>query len=125
MRGEHLPGLIPALAVLALAASAAASEVTWQDRRPDTVQATVSYADLDLRSAAGREALGRRIRDVAHRLCWQVWDTPRLADFSTCLTAALDDARQQVRQAEMAAKTGRLSGNGADIRVRAPTGFDG
>jgi UrcA family protein len=122
MRGEQLLGLIPALAVLDFAAPTAASPVTGPDLWPDTVQVAVSYADLDLRSAAGREALGRRIRDAAHRACWQVWNTPRLDDLSTCLNGALDDARWQVRQAERAARSGgsaaaKASPDAADKRT--------
>jgi UrcA family protein len=55
------------LTLAALAAAATATPVIAQSAAPDVVR--VSYADLDLRSGAGRAAFNRRIAQAVHDAC--------------------------------------------------------
>jgi UrcA family protein len=69
----------------------------------------VSYADLDLTTAAGVEALQKRVRDTATSTCKEIKiDVP--AEGSTvdkCIKDAIDGAAPQITAAVEAAKKGK------------------
>jgi UrcA family protein len=79
-------------ALASLTAPAAASEITVQ---PETVTVRVSYADLNLASAAGRARLDRRIAGAAREICGSYFSNDlRLgALVSACRADAIASAR--------------------------------
>lgn len=64
-------------------------------------QASVSYADLDLRNPAGVAALRDRVRAAAARLClsYRGGDLEERMARQTCFHTAIESARGQVEQA--------------------------
>jgi UrcA family protein len=68
--------------------------------------ATVNYADLDLESTAGIEALYARIRSAAKRVCGttEFLDLAARADMSACRSAAVDEAVAAVGNEALAAR---------------------
>jgi UrcA family protein len=68
--------------------------------------ATVNYADLDLESAAGVEALYARIRSAAKKVCGtaEIRDIAARADMSACRSAAMDKAVAAVGNEALAAR---------------------
>ena len=82
-----------AAAVLMTAGSAHAQ----QARDIDTVR--VSYADLDLASAAGRSALERRVTNAVRRVCPDrplPQETTKLRLYKACQEKAWDGVRPQM-----------------------------
>jgi UrcA family protein len=73
-----------------------------------SIRSRVSYADLDLTTAAGVEALQKRVRDTATSTCKEIKvDVP--AEGSTvdkCIKEAIDGAAPQIDAAVAAAKKG-------------------
>ena len=65
----------------------------------------VSYADLNLATAAGRDRLDQRVRQAANQLCVDnaVRDIDRALAGRTCVSDAISSADAQVR---MAGKSG-------------------
>lgn len=61
--------------------------------------AVVSFADLNLQSTAGRQALDRRVRHAADDLCFEAghFDLDRLSETRECYRAALSSAQLQIR----------------------------
>jgi UrcA family protein len=99
----RLSGILLALAPLAFVPSASAQtdkeEITVTGRRgtaPDSVRtlsAVVSYADLDLGTAAGKDRLRQRITLTARYLCETLGDTGASAGPATsCQDDASRDA---------------------------------
>jgi UrcA family protein len=74
-----------------------------------SIRSRVSYADLDLTTAAGVEALQKRVRDTATSTCKEIKiDVP--AEGSTvdkCIKDAIDGAAPQITAAVEAAKKGK------------------
>lgn len=74
-----------------------------------SIRSRVSYADLDLTTAAGVEALQKRVRDTATSTCKEIKiDVP--AEGSTvdkCIKEAIDGAAPQITAAVEAAKKGK------------------
>jgi UrcA family protein len=74
-----------------------------------SIRSRVSYADLDLTTAAGVEALQKRVRDTATSTCKEIKvDVP--AEGSTvekCIKEAIDGAAPQIDAAVAAAKQGK------------------
>jgi UrcA family protein len=74
-----------------------------------SIRSRVSYADLDLTTAAGVEALQKRVRDTATSTCKEIKvDVP--AEGSTvdkCIKEAIDGAAPQIDAAVAAAKKGK------------------
>jgi UrcA family protein len=64
-------GAALAAVAMALGGLAGARPTTPRDSAPDILSATVSYADLDLRTEAGRRELDRRIDAAVLRLSGQ------------------------------------------------------
>ncbi|UAJ09765.1 UrcA family protein [Polymorphobacter megasporae] len=98
MSNSFARSLIAAASVLtctvavAPAAAAISPEIVVQ-------QKTVSYADLDLSSAAGRDTLDHRLRSAANSVCL---DASAPIATKACRSAALVDARimmQRIRSA--------------------------
>lgn len=87
---------IPALAALSLATSAHASEL-------DRVSVKVSYADLDLTSAAGAATLHRRIEAAADKACSRAWisESRSSAGWKKCHADALEGAARQIAEAKL------------------------
>jgi UrcA family protein len=72
------------------------------DGQPDRLSQAVSYADLDLSTWSGREALRHRIRDTARSLCEALNEpTTRASDplTSSCMDQAIRGAERQMRVA--------------------------
>lgn len=71
-----------------------------------SIRSRVSYADLDLTTAAGVEALTKRVKDTASSTCKEIKvDVP--AEGSTvdkCIKEAIDGATPQINAAIEAAK---------------------
>ena len=74
-----------------------------------SIRSRVSYADLDLATPAGMQALEKRVRDTAVSTCKEIKvDVP--AEGSTvdkCIKAAVDGATPQINAAVEAAKKAR------------------
>ena len=74
-----------------------------------SIRSRVSYADLDLTTAAGLEALQKRVKDTATSTCKEIKvDVP--AEGSTvekCIKEAVDGAAPQIAAAVEAAKKGK------------------
>ena len=88
--------LVLAAAAAAMASGAAAK--TGDAPNTETVSETISYADLNLATPAGRKALEGRIGRAADRVCARS-GADRLADsadFRTCRSKARDEAMEQV-----------------------------
>jgi UrcA family protein len=88
------------LAALTLAAAApAAPPIVVEGETQPT--ATISYADLDLGTAAGRARLDSRIRRAAKQLCLDegVRDLADRLNQKACLNFAVASARPQIEQA--------------------------
>jgi UrcA family protein len=103
---------ITGIAALTLAAAApAAPPIVVEGQQQPT--ATVSYADLDLGSAAGRARLDNRIRQAAKRLCIddRVRDLADRLDQKSCLSFAVASARPQIEQAIVTAGRSPLPGS--------------
>ena len=93
---------IPALAVLIVAASPAAAE-------PASV--TVSYADLNLRTSAGKMVLDRRIAQAVRAVCGDVPAADLVAahEARVCAAAAHADAITKVGVAVARASDVRIA----------------
>lgn len=103
---------ITGLAALILAATAsAAPPIVVEGQQQPT--ATVSYADLDLDTAAGRARLDSRIRRAAKSLCLDeaVRDLADRLDQKACLSFAVASARPQIEQAVVIASRSPLPGS--------------
>ena len=103
---------IAGLAFLTVAAAApAAPPIVVEGEAQPT--ATVSYADLDLGTAAGRSRLDSRIRRAAKHLCLDegVRDLADRLDQKSCLNFAVASARPQIEQAVVMAGRSPLSGS--------------
>lgn len=74
-----------------------------------SIRSRVSYADLDLRTAAGVDALKKRVSDTATSTCKEIKvEVP--AEGSTvekCIKEAIDGAAPQIAAAVEAAKKGK------------------
>ncbi len=102
---------ITGLAALTLAAAAsAAPPIVVEGQQQPT--ATVSYADLDLGTAAGRARLDSRIRRAAKHLCLDegVRDLADRLEQKSCLNFAVASARPQIEQAVVMAGRSPLPG---------------
>lgn len=112
-----------ALALLAgLAAASAAAEppVIVEGRaQPDSI--VVSYADLNIGSAAGRATLEGRVRGAARTLCLSHVVEPLdvTLDRRRCYRGAIADAGRQIDQAVTRLNGTRLAGN-TSIQVAMP-----
>ena len=75
--------------------------------------ATVSYADLDLGTDAGRARLDSRIRRAAKQLCLDegVRDLADRLDQKSCMNFAVASARPQIEQAVVMAGRSPLPGS--------------
>lgn len=101
--------VIASATTLALATPAGAAQAPIEVVAPSV---TVSYADLDLRTAAGRQALDDRARQAARQLC-----QPDLAGVTverlerrTCYRAAIAGAARQADVAAIAFAENRAFG---------------
>jgi len=87
-----------AFATAGLAATAAAPAFAAPEPGPRTAQ--VSFADLDLGTAAGQRTLDKRIEKAARSVCRQVsvQTGTRIMDqdATNCLARARADAKQQI-----------------------------
>lgn len=83
---------------LAVSAPAYAQQPITVEANPPTV--TVSFADLNLHSAAGQTRLQSRVRDAAETLCMDrsVRDIGRTAAGLNCLGRAIASAQPQVER---------------------------
>jgi UrcA family protein len=92
--------LASALALTGLMATTAAAQtrVVVEGNAP---AAQVSYADLNLETAAGLKALNGRVREAADRLCLDhdVRDMARSMLGHACRQIALESAQSQIRRA--------------------------
>ena len=84
-----------------LCGSAAAEPPMIVEAQPNVRQASVPYADLNLSSVKGREALEARVRRAAAQLCIppgteQLWFK---MEGKRCFNEALAGARPQIEQA--------------------------
>jgi UrcA family protein len=95
---------------LAAAAPAAPPIVVEGEAQPT---ATISYADLDLGTAAGRARLDSRIRRAAKHLCLDegVRDLADRLNQKACLNFAVAGARPQIEQAIVMAGRSPLPGS--------------
>lgn len=88
------------LSLLALPAPVAARDTTVVEGRVASVR--VSYADLDLATPAGLDALDGRMRRAAKKLCRDTGMSDILPVQRACTHNALYDARPQVERARQA-----------------------
>ncbi len=82
-----------------VAATAPANAATVEGAARDTVTRSrvVSYADLDVGTRYGRQALDRRVKAAAHVVCATGGvDAQAIIDESRCVRAALDAVKPQV-----------------------------
>lgn len=88
------------IAFAAFAASTSAAAQTPILVEADVPTATISYADLNLQSSAGRTNLERRVRQAAEMLCLDrnVRDVHRTAMGYTCVGHAMASAKPQIDQ---------------------------
>jgi UrcA family protein len=72
------------------------------------VQKAVSYADLNLASAAGAKSFEARIRNAAKQVCGvgTARELPAAAAADRCYEAAINDASTKMQQAISSARTG-------------------
>jgi UrcA family protein len=106
--------LVQIASVIALtfaAGAAAAPPIVVEGEQQPT--ASVSYADLDLGTAAGRARLDSRIRRAAKHLCLDegVRDLADRLDQKSCLNFAVASARPQIEQAIVMAGRSPLPGS--------------
>jgi len=98
---------------IALAASLIGSAALPPSARAEEpVSATISIADLDLTSRAGRAALDRRIEGAARRVCGRKPDVRALVAMSAyreCIDTARASTVEQVRVALQAANARRVA----------------
>lgn len=97
-------------ATKALIATAAALVATTAFASPAPAQAltrTVSYSDLDLASAAGRDALDDRLNVAAREVCWAAVSEKIVTHqrWGECRARSFDDARK-VAVTVLAARAG-------------------
>jgi len=98
---------------LTLALVAATAPATARDARPGTGNAAVSeqrvsFADLDLRQAAARQALTHRVRIAARKVCfWRGQPASSLPMQESCFAATYRSARRQVTAAIQLADAGK------------------
>ena len=90
--------LVALAAMLAAASASAEAPVTIVGGQPSV---RVSYADLDLASAAGRKALEGRVQRAASRLCVDngVRDLERRMGGRDCIARAVASAAPQIELA--------------------------
>lgn len=91
--------------LLALACLAAGSALPAHGADEERVTAKVRYADLNLDSAEGAQALLRRIRRAARDVCSPVAGAGVEAhrEFDVCLTQAVDEAVADVNKPKVSA----------------------
>lgn len=72
---------------------------------------SISYADLNLASPAGRDELKARVRDAANTICERLGQadpdptaSAQQQDQTNCVNNAIDDAMTQVRRAQAASE---------------------
>jgi UrcA family protein len=89
--------ILIAIAAFAASTSAAAQPIVVE---ADVPTATISYADLNVQSSAGRASLERRVRQAAESLCVDrnVRDVHRTALGLTCVSHAIASANPQIQQ---------------------------
>lgn len=102
-----------AIAATALALPTAASAEDFLSPRAE-VSMQISHADLDLNSAAGAEALRKRVAKAAHRLCFQSINKGKLSisqreEATKCRDEAMRATSPQVELAIARAGTERLA----------------
>lgn len=87
--------------VTAVCTAAAAGPPITVEAPADVSRTIVSYADLNLASQAGRDALDARVRGAVRRLCGHQVMVPvgEMMDGRKCLRNSLEDARGQIAQA--------------------------
>ena len=98
-------GLLIATTIPALAQPPEEITVTGRYRRvPDKVQTlsqSVSYADLDLSTKAGKDELRRRVALTARFLCDKLGESANASPVTpTCRGAAVSDAMQRIGTVE-------------------------
>jgi UrcA family protein len=100
-----------AIAAVAASTSAAAQPIVVE---ADVPTATISYADLNVASSAGRASLDRRIRQAAETLCVDrnVRDVHRTSMGYTCVGHAIASAQPQIE---------RIAANGTSRDLAAAT----
>ncbi len=64
-----------------------------------SLSAPVSYSDLDLTTASGRDTLQKRVSATAHELCRRLGEPAYVPPAPPCAQAAADSARDQMRMA--------------------------
>jgi UrcA family protein len=85
-----------ALAAAAVSAAPAAAQMKYDKNVREQV---VSYADLNLGSAAGRSTLDRRIRTAARSVCGMpLSGLPEVREVQACRVAAMGAAKAEVEQ---------------------------
>ena len=104
--------LIPSLTALALIATPVIAQSAVNDGAPT---AKVRYDDLNLNTAAGVEALNRRVSEAANEMCgdYDRHELARSALGQACYAKALASARPQISQ--LVAQTGTIR-----VAVRPP-----
>ena len=98
MKALNIRTAVLATAFMFASAAAAQPPIEVEGALP---QAEVSYADLDLGSPSGIDALERRVRTAASRLCfgYRGGDLEERQARRTCFTTAIASARGQMEQA--------------------------
>jgi UrcA family protein len=93
--------MIKTLVSVAIAAAAISATPAGAQMKPtdEVRKQIVSYADLNLGSAAGRSTLDRRIRTAARGVCGHpLAGMPDLREIRACRAAAMESASAQVGQ---------------------------
>jgi UrcA family protein len=70
------------------------------DGEPQALSRAVSFADLDLTTPEGKQALKRRIADTAFDLCRDLGESPLavIPPLPSCQQSAINSTRKQLRQ---------------------------
>jgi UrcA family protein len=94
----HTPRIALAAAALLVAVGPARAQTGPILVQGDVPTATVSYADLNIASAAGRHTLEGRVSRAASRLCLDSRRAPvgELLDERRCFSAAMDQAERDI-----------------------------
>ncbi len=117
------PALHPLTVILAFAVAPAARAVAHPDhvafwRNPDKVlEASISFADLDPRSAKDAAVLAKRIEFASDAVCRDAINEPAdraRSGYQRCYAATIDRALERLRNAQVTALASRTSPSQAD-----------
>jgi len=117
---DVLPGFAWTAACVAFLVTSPASlgAEAGTSHQPESISTTVSLADLDLATAAGKWAAHARIAAAARKLCRGFRDSSSLADRETYAQCQKDARDQALRQLDAHAQTRWQKAGPGDLAAR-------